>query len=296
MAPLPRWVRSGDQAISPTAHFTGHVWVHHGLGDPALATPAGRLLHGMSRVVFVPLDALGGPTLEAFLLARHRIIDHLLSEEIEAGRVGQVVELACGMSPRGHRFATAYGDTLTYVEVDLPGMATRKRDALSRIDSLGDRHRVEAADVTSDADLGRVFATLDPEQGTAVITEGLLNYFPTAQVRALWSRVARELRRFPQGIYLSDLHTGASAGLLDQAFAAGLGVFVRGRVHFHFADDGAAEGALVAAGFRSGRLHAPVEYDGVIPGTRARGADRVRVVEARTTAIPGSKSTTGTTT
>lgn len=292
MSPLPRWIRSGHQAISPTAHFTGQVWVHHGLGDPALATSAGRVLHALSRTVFVPLDAVGGPTLEAFLLARHRIVDHLLTREVESGRVGQVVELACGMSPRGHRFVAAYGDRLRYVEVDLPGMAARKRGALSALGGLSAWHRVESADVTSDQELGRVFASLDPAVGTAVITEGLLNYLPTAEVTALWSRVARELRGFPHGVYLSDLHTGASAGALDQAFAAGLGVFVRGRVHFHFAGDAATEGALRHAGFRMVRVHAPAEYVDVIPGTQARGADRVRVLEARTGAIPGSKTTT----
>ena len=68
-----------------------------------------------------------------------------------------------------------------------------------------------------------LFAGLDPDRGTAVVTEGLLNYFPTDRVEVLWTRVARELARFPSGLYLSDLHLAGGAALVDRAFAAGLG-------------------------------------------------------------------------
>ncbi len=288
---LPSWLpplwEGGSRTISPTAHYTGYVWARHGLGDPSLATPEGRAFYLAGQVAMVPLDLLGAPTLEHFLLARHRVIDLLLTREIEAGRVRQVVELACGMSPRGHSLVTTYGDDLTYVEVDLPGMAARKRAALARLGTLGPHHRVEAADVMTDAGLGPVFDRLDPQVGVAVVTEGLLNYFPTPTVEGLWSRVAAQLARFPHGTYLSDLHVHATASLPDRLFAAGLGLAVRGRVHFHFADDRAAEEALLAAGFAEARLHAPAEYAAELPGTDAAGAGRVRVVEARRDAPTG---------
>jgi len=51
-----------------------------------------------------------------------------------------VIEVAAGLSPRGWRFRRRYGDRLTYVEADLPAMAARKRGALERMGSLGDRH------------------------------------------------------------------------------------------------------------------------------------------------------------
>src|SRR5680860_1088598 len=125
--PLPE--RRSD-AISPTAHYTGEVWRRAGLSDPALATREGRLLYGSLRPTMALSAALGGDTLEAFLLARHRLIDRLLGEAIAAGRVGQVIEIAAGMSPRGLRFSRLHPD-LTYVEADLPAMAARKRAALA---------------------------------------------------------------------------------------------------------------------------------------------------------------------
>ena len=100
--------------------------------------------------------------------------------------------------------------------------------------------------------------------------------------RLLWARIAGALDRFPSGLYLSDLHLAGGAALVDRAFATALGAFVRGRVHFHFDDAGQAEATLLRSGFTDARLHAPDEYADVLPGMRAAGADRVRVVEART--------------
>ena len=275
---LPGHLRRGPHTISPTAHYTGYVWAHHQLGDPGLATLEGRLMHGVGRVLQSPVELLGGPTLEHFLLARHRLIDHLLTEHISTGAVRQVVELACGMSPRGLRLVGRHPE-LSYVEVDLPAMAARKKAALDRIGTDRTRHRVQPADVLADG-LTAVFAALDDTTGVAVVTEGLLNYLPTEEVVRLWSRLAEELRAFPHGVYLSDLHVAARVGPPDRLLAFGLGLAVRGRIHFHFADDDAAADALLTSGFATSRLHAPSEYADVLPGMTAAGADRVRVLEA----------------
>ena len=132
--PPPR----GSDAISPTAHYTGYVWARNGLSTPELETAVGRLSFASMQPAAALSRLLGGPTLEQFLLARHRLIDHVLEEAIAAGRVSQVLEIAAGMSPRGWRFAGRHGDAVTYVEADLPAMAARKRAALERAGSLSD--------------------------------------------------------------------------------------------------------------------------------------------------------------
>ena len=91
----------GSDAISPTAHYTGYVWYRHGLSHPGLATPEGRALYHAARPFNFGARSLGGPTLEGFLLARHRAIDALLDQAISSGAVGQVIEVAAGLSPRG---------------------------------------------------------------------------------------------------------------------------------------------------------------------------------------------------
>ena len=142
-------------------------------------------------------SSVGGPTIEGGLLARHRVIDELLATAIDDGRVGQVIEVACGMSPRGWRFVERYGEEITYVEADLPDMAERKRRALAEIGSLSDRHRVIDLDALLDhgrQSLAAAAAELDPERGLAIVTEGLLTYFGEDDVLGMWRRFARGAR------------------------------------------------------------------------------------------------------
>ena len=114
--------RSHPEAISPTAHYTGYVWFAHGHSHEAFATRTGRVMYQALRAPNAIALRTGLPTLEGMLLARHRLIDLRLEQAIEAGEVEQVVEVACGLSPRGWRFAERYGDGVTYVEADLPGV------------------------------------------------------------------------------------------------------------------------------------------------------------------------------
>ena len=142
--------RRGSEAISPTAHYTGQVWVRNGLSHPELGTLEGRLFYDALVPAMTLSRMLRGPTLEGMLLSRHRILDALLSDAIDDGEVSQVVEVACGMSPRGWRFARRYGDALTYVEADLPAMAARKRAALERMGTADEHHRVVELDALRD--------------------------------------------------------------------------------------------------------------------------------------------------
>jgi O-methyltransferase involved in polyketide biosynthesis len=267
----------GDDAISPTAHYTAAVWAGNGLSHPALATTEGRVLRAALWPALTASRLAGGPSLDAMLLARHRLIDRLLEAAVADGRVAQVIEVAAGLSPRGWRFSRDHPD-LTYVEADLPGMAARKRRALER---AGARHRVADLDAFA-ADgpdsLAALAETLDHDRGLAIVTEGLLNYFDRDAVLDLWGRIAATLREFPDGLYLSDIVLRDSAGDPVAWLASGaLSVFVRGRVHVHYAGRDAAAAALRQSGFSRAAIHDPTEL-----GETARGADRVRVIEAAT--------------
>ncbi len=276
---------SGSRSISPTAHYTAEVWARAGLSHPALTTREGWVLFEATRPLQIASAAMGGPTLEGFLLARHGVIDFLLSEAIDSGRVTQVVEIAAGMSARGWRFADRHGERITYVEADLPGMAERKRRALAGAGLLSEHHRVVELDALADSgplSVAELAGTLDLTGGVAVITEGLLNYLDRDSVEGLWRNVAGELVAPTGGLYLSDLHVGddQARGLLSRAFALSLAAFVRGRIHLHFRDEGEAVESLKAAGFGAGRLHRPSEFSDQVDGCERPGAELVRVVEA----------------
>lgn len=270
-------------AVSPTAHYTGETWVRNDLSHPQLATWQGRVLHGALALPNAASRALGGPTLEGLLLARHRIIDSIL-EELIAGGVTQVVEVACGMSPRGWRFSERYGERLTYVEADLPAMAQRKREALARMGSLGEHHRVADLDVLRDGGAGSLEALvdeLDPDGGLVIITEGLLSYFDDETVDALWVRLARALARFDKGVYLSDLRFARrDRGLPERVFDVVLGAFVRGKVHAYRGDANTAEAELRAAGFKRASLHRGDEHPAAAEVRGDPAAGVICVIEA----------------
>jgi O-methyltransferase involved in polyketide biosynthesis len=249
-----RFPGRGSEAISPTAHYTGYVWARNGLSHPELATWQGRALFESVRPSMMLIQVLGGPTLETYLLARHRAIDDLLAQAIEERGATQVIEVACGLSPRGWRFTDRY-DELVYVEADLPDMAARKREALERMGPLSERHRVEDLDALRDSgpgSLASLASTLDPDRPLVIVTEGLLSYLEKEPMLAMWRRFAEVLSGFSGGRYLSDLHLSEDAqGPLVQGFRALLSAFVRGPVELHFEDVNEATAALREVGFSS---------------------------------------------
>lgn len=273
---------SSSDSISPTAHYTGYVWGRNGLSHPELTTTEGRLLFDSLHPLMLFSGALGGPSLEAYLLARHRAIDALLERAIEQHGITQVVEVAAGLSPRGWRFAKRYGDRIAYYEADLPAMAARKRRALERMGSLSDRHQVRDLDALRDTgpeSLGALVAELEPGTGLAIITEGLLGYLAPGDVAALWRRFAEALSRFPAGRYISDLHLGSAQTVQVRAFRVVLAAFVRGRVYLHFNDAEQATAALREAGFGSAAV---TPANAVSADAGERGGQMAHILEAST--------------
>jgi len=243
---------SGPQSISPTAHYTGQVWNRNGLSAPEFSTWQGRLMYAGLAPTMAISRLGGGPSLEPYLVARHRAIDALLSESIDSG-VAQVIEIAAGMSARGWRFTRRYVDAIDYIEADLPDMAARKRAALGRIGGMSGGLRVEAVDALRPGGAGsleQLAAGLDPQRGLVIITEGLTSYLGVGALAGLWERIATVLAGFSPGRYLSDIMPrSAGHSPLVRGGRLALSAFVRTPVHLHFADDGDAVAALRRAGF-----------------------------------------------
>lgn len=222
------------------------------------------------------------PSLDGMLLARHRLIDLRLAQAIDAGEVSQIIEVACGLSPRGWRFRSRYGDRITYVEADLPGMLANKQRILAELGGETAHHYTAEIDALSDTSLAAICERLDPTRGTAIITEGLINYFDRGTVTTMWARFARELERFPRGLYFSDIIVEeANRGMLVHGFSYVLAAFVRGRTHIHFADALEVEAELDRAGFDGVALD-PRDFTDELPDLELAGAGRVKVIEALT--------------
>ncbi|MFP4474061.1 MAG: class I SAM-dependent methyltransferase [Desulfatibacillaceae bacterium] len=275
--------------ISPTAHYTGYVWVRNGLSDKNMATLHGRAFYTALRPgMWAGRVLLGISDVETVLLQRHLMIDHLLEKAVEEKGVGQILELAVGLSPRGFRLARRFAGTgMRYVEADLPSMALRKRRALVRQGLMGKDHRVVECNIlepTGPRSLSGIAKThLRPGVPTAVVTEGLINYFPTSDMAGMWSDIAGVLENQGGGVYLTDAFLHRRTHLMYPVVLGWikfLEVFARGRIHLHFDSNEQAVERMKRLGFDEARVHAPESFANVldIPFTRLRSL--ASVIEA----------------
>ena len=270
--------------ISPTAWYTGYVWYRHGLAPRELVQRGGPAMFWLLQpLMWAAAPFVGGLTLERMLLQRHRILDRLLVDAIEAGEVTQVLEIAAGFTGRGLRFAKKHPQ-LRYIETDLPHQIGQKRGIVGG--RAPPNLEFRELDVFADGErsLEAAFAALDPGQGVAVITEGLINYFDTPTVRGLWTRIATGLSGFAHGRYLADLRlTDARTQFVAvRFFMAGLGAFARGQVHAHFDGEGKAREAARGAGFEHAELHQGSDWADRLDIFVGRRGDILQVIDART--------------
>jgi O-methyltransferase involved in polyketide biosynthesis len=274
------------ERISPTAYATGYMWYRLGMSHPALATPQGRRLDFAFGVLMKGVKRVSGTSFDALMIARHKGIDARLARAIDEGRIGQVIEVAAGLSPRGINFTKRYGNKITYIETDLPAMAATKRKLLDAAGLLSDHHRVVEIDALADKgpkSLAALAKSLDPTMGTAIITEGLMSYLDGDTARDVWRRFARTLKKFPHGLYLSDSYIRReNSGTSVKAFGAVLGTFVKGRIHVHFESAAQAIQTLRGAGFRTTMVHEPRDIPETLEISAVKGSERVRVLEATT--------------
>jgi len=277
--------------ISPTAHFTGAVWRRHGLAPPFLGTKRGwlavRAADSISRLLS---PVLSGLNVETYLLDRHLTLDAIIGEAIEAGRVRQVLEVAAGLSPRGHRLVRRFGQDrlLRYVEADLGPMAELKRERLAGAGALEARHRVVSLDVLASAGPSSLESLVERElvanEPVAIVAEGLLNYFEKAEVQEFFSRIAAILRRQGGGSLVSNLELGSEAGrykAIRWAFLPVLALATGTRGGLHFADEGEVEEAVCDSGFEASELHRPRQRP-----ERGRAPKIVRILEATVSPWP----------
>jgi len=213
--------RPKSASISFTALYTGAVWQHNQLGDPSLATGSGEFLYR----VLQPFEQLSewtfGSNMRTFLLQRHQMIDDQISRRVESGEIRWVLEIACGLSPRGLRLRSRF-PRLNMIEADLPDMASRKAAVLAQKGALGDHHQVTPMDILDDASgqsPAAVIERLIPEgEPVIVVTEGLTPYFSLDVISGFWKQLASALASRPGSLYLTDTYRLPGGGGLSTDF------------------------------------------------------------------------------
>ena len=271
--------------ISISAHYTGYVWYKNGLSDPRYVTPLGRL----SNVLFSPVNGLlkvmAGAHIDTFLLQRHLMLDHLLCQLIENEGVEQVVELASGLSPRGFRLTEKHPQ-ISYLETDLPDMAARKAQLLNKL-NRPTRHGVRSCNIL-EADgpdsIASVLNELDPTKKVIVITEGLVNYFPLPVIREVWSRLAKNLKRFPDAYYLTDLYpnlTEHPSYRYVKMAQKMVGVLTRGEWPLHYNNDQEIKDGFIEDDFYIAEVYNPSQFLGDLKLPPNKKESLVRIVKAK---------------
>lgn len=275
-----------SSGISFTAYYTGEVWRQHGLSLDAFKTTQGKTLYYLGQPFEKMARAVAGFSTQTTLLQRHHIIDYVVKKAIKEQGVTQIVEIACGLSPRGVRFCQEFPD-LHYIEADLPAMLAHKKRLLTEHGLLSNRHRVVGINIleenTPDA-LAVVFKReLDPTRKTLVITEGLINYFDYATISGFWKNLAQVLKQFPAGAYVSDLYpnfTWHPVTKVINTFVFGLAFATQSRVTLHFNNQQEIITSFKQLGFAHTQVHIPEAYYGSLAIPTQRGASLVRVIES----------------
>jgi O-methyltransferase involved in polyketide biosynthesis len=275
--------KNDTSSISFTAHYTGYVWQHYGLSEPAFATAEGRTYYSLLRPFEFLARRIIGSDIKTTLLQRHFLIDRELEKRIAENPQTQVLEIACGLSPRGHRFTRKHPG-LVYVEADLPGMVARKRSVLAPLNSLDAEHRLTICNILDSGEDGLetvITREFDSSKPLIVITEGLVNYFELPTISGVWKRLATALKTFPQGLYLTDVYPEVQehrfAGLIRAANQS-LRAASRSRFSLHFNSADQMRQHFSGLGFRRVDVFNPDKEDTGAP--KARGGAIVRVIAA----------------
>ena len=240
------------------------------------------LLKPMERLLAV----ISGTSLDAFLLHRHVIIDHLLEKEIAVAPVTAIVEIGAGFSARGHLFLNKFAaQRLTYLELDLPDVIVDKQKLIAawKIAPKLSLHSCDITDHASANSLRRIIDRHVPREARLVLlTEGLVDYFGIEALHEIWSEMAAILRDRGGGVYLSDITPRRADHPAVRYIRWGVNILswlVHKQVPNNFRSDADVERALHAVGLVV-EIFNPVAFDAILPAHAREEKPVARIVRA----------------
>ncbi|MGP4844926.1 class I SAM-dependent methyltransferase [Marinobacter sp. 1Y8] len=272
--------------ISFTALYTSAVWQHNGLSEAGLTPATGHALYGLLTPFESASQILAGGNIRIFLLQRHLIIDELIADAINNRQVTQILEVACGLSPRGIRLRKRFPQ-IHMVEADLPAMAARKAAYLSREGHLDDQHQVRPVDIFAESGPlsieQLIKAEFDTNGPVLVITEGLTSYFSLDNISQFWQRLVPVFEQRKGSEYLSETYLQPPSSVFGKGLnllKSALGSITRAQVSFHFSDDDDARRHLTRQGFSEVTVVNPEHWYGRLAIPHSRGNPLVRIIRA----------------
>ncbi|ENW97532.1 hypothetical protein F900_03718 [Acinetobacter modestus] len=250
---------SKHRHISFTAHYTGYIWYQMGISHPALATTKGKTLAALVHPIESWAEKYVGGSMRTTLKQRHTMLDTHLEQLIQQYPNLQVLEIACGLSPRGWWFRQHHPN-ICYRELDLPDMAATKQAALQQIEPHVDD--VLSVDLFTEA-FANVFKVFDPKRPLVIISEGLINYFEKPLLQQLIQAIANYGRDFKELHYLTDLYPEPTQNKLATIIwnsSRLLKLMSRSAFSFHFKTPAEVENFFHEAGFKQVEVLQPKEF------------------------------------
>ena len=250
---------SQHRHISFTAHYTGYIWYSMGISHPVFATSKGRFL----AKVLHPLESWAekhvGGSMRTTLKQRHSIIDDQLTQLIQQHPDLQILEIACGLSPRSWNFRQKFPQ-ITYRELDLPDMAKIKTQALQKLDS--EAPEVLTADIFTH-DFEKIFHTFDSKHPLVIISEGLINYFDKTLLNKLLQGMTEYGQDFTELYYLTDIYPEPVKNKLANFIWSSsklLKIMSRSSFTFHFINPPEVQSFFSHAGFNTVDVIQPLSF------------------------------------
>ena len=250
---------SKHRHISFTAHYTGYIWYSMGISHPVFATGKGKMLAKLLHPLESWAEKHVGGSMRTTLRQRHRIIDSQLTQLIQQQPDLQILEIACGLSPRSWNFRQKFPQ-LDYRELDLPEMAEIKTQALQKLDQQAPQ--VLTADIFTQ-DFERIFQGFDPGRPLAVISEGLINYFDKTLLNKLLQGITEYAQDFKALHYLTDIYPEPVKNKLANFIWTSsklLKVMSRSSFTFHFINPQEVQTFFGNAGFSSVEVIQPTAF------------------------------------
>lgn len=255
---------SKHRHISFTAHYTGYIWYQMGISHEALATAKGKSLAYLVHPIESWAEKYVGGSMRTTLKQRHTMLDHHLEKLIQENPDLQVLEIACGLSPRGWWFRQHY-PFITYRELDLPDMAQTKQNALQQIEK--NAPEILSVDLFTEA-FAQAFEVFDPNRPLVVISEGLINYFDKDLLKQLIQSIAHYGTAFKTFHYLTDLYPEPIKNKLATLIwnsSKLLKLMSRSSFSFHFKSPQEVQDFFKDAGFQHATVEQPQIFFGQVP-------------------------------
>lgn len=181
-----------------------------------------------------------------------------LDKLIESYHPEQIIELACGYSPRG-LILTQKNPNLIYVETDFSAVIAKKKRIFREIErkeeiTLSKNHHLVKFDAVGKSLYGSLKKLIDRKKRTLVVAETLASYLSPSEHELLIKNVKEVLDKVKEGAYLSHEGKGMLSGFFGKLLIFYRNKVAKTRSHKHFANSKEIKNYFLKKGFKNVRV------------------------------------------